>query len=172
MRNSSSPEAWEVAVVVYFVETHLKCRHSNRGDLKEQWSNHKGFTPWGTKDRLGAYENTVFLGRFFSSLCLVAFSAQLNFYVTGRVFMLCSILHRLCSLTVLLSPEPSTLNLQKVKSQLGWDHLNPPARILRGLLCSCNKPAVRAYLENRLNARSAHSNDPYDDEVQWPVSCL
>lgn len=74
--NSSSPEALGLAEVVYFVERHLKCRHSNRGDLKEQWSNHKGSPPWGTKDNMGAYQNTVkwFLPLLvFPRLCLCFF---------------------------------------------------------------------------------------------------
>ena len=35
------------AQVVYFAEYHLECRRSNRRDLKEQWSNHKGPSPQG-----------------------------------------------------------------------------------------------------------------------------
>lgn len=76
MHDSSSPKALGLAEVVYFVERHLKCRHSNRGDLKEQWSNHKGSPLWGTKDNMGAHQNTMkgfLLLLAFPCLCPVPF---------------------------------------------------------------------------------------------------
>lgn len=54
-RNSSSPKAMGLAESECFREKHLKCRHLNRGDLWEQWSNHKGCLPWGTKNNMVAH---------------------------------------------------------------------------------------------------------------------
>lgn len=91
VRNSSSPKALGLAEVVYFVERHLKCRRSNRGDLKEQWSNHKGSTPWGTKDNMEAYQNTVkwFLPSFvFLRLCPYFFWSVKASYLQERIYFI------------------------------------------------------------------------------------
>lgn len=117
VRNSSSPKALGFAEVVYFVERHLKCRHSNRGDLKEQWSNHKGFPPWDTKDNMGAYQKWFFFpfSCFSLPLCLLFFflpslwSVKASYHQKTIYVVL---LHRLCSLAEHLSVGHSTLNLQ------------------------------------------------------------
>lgn len=115
MCNSFSPKAWGLAEVVYFVEMHLKCRHSNRGNLKEQWSNHKGFTPWGTKNSIKILWSHFFGFWFFFPFCLISFSGQWKSHKTERQFMLYGVLHRLSYHALLLSFELSCLNLQRVK---------------------------------------------------------
>lgn len=143
VRNSSSPKALGLAEVVYFVEPHLKCRHSNRGDLKEQWSNHKGSPPWGTKDNMGAYQNTVkwfFPLLVFPRLChcfvLVSeslISAKDNLCSTLTQALLLS---RVVKSWALNFEPPNNEICIYILSQSGWAHLSRWVRSCMG--CAAN----------------------------------
>ena len=108
MSNGSSPEALGLAEVVYFIERHFKCRHSNRGDLKEQQSNHKGPSPWGTMDNMGANQNTV--KGFISLLVAILFLFFFFFSVKSLTISSYTFAFRSCSI--------STLNLRTIKSSI------------------------------------------------------
>ncbi len=143
VRNSSSPKALGLAEVVYFVERHLKCRHSNREDLKEQWSNHKGSPPWGTKDNMGAYQNTVkwFLPLlvfpclrpcffFFSWSVKSLISPKDNLYYTLTQALLCS--GAVKSWASNFEPPNNEIYIY-ICSQSGWAHLSPWVQVMYGL---------------------------------------
>lgn len=128
VRNSSSPKALGLAEVVYFVERHLKCRHSNRGDLKEQWSNHKGSPPWGTKDNMGHIKilwSDFFLFFFFLAFVPVFFFSSLvsEHPILPKGDLCYMFTQALLSLAVLFTPKHSTLNFQTMKTAFTYSIL-------------------------------------------------
>lgn len=125
--NSSSPKASRLAEeVVYFVERHLKCRHSNRGDLKEQWSNHKGSHPWGTKHKKGPYQNAL---KWFLPLLvlpsywsLILCSIVKAWYTGKPIYPMPFLYTGKLKSQALKFEQPITLIIYYVLIQSGWSH--------------------------------------------------